>query len=76
MQENLRVFLQAELEVARTMLTVLRSSAHERKRHHIAMIHAAVDTVRHFQNRLEDQSLREELLASADELEQAISGVR
>ena len=74
-QENLTTFLEAEIDLADTMLKVMNTTRSEGHRVQLAKnIQAVIDTVHHFEGRVSDGEIRDNLHASADRLEQAIRG--
>ena len=74
-QENLTTFLETEIDLGETMLKVMNTTRDEGHRIQLLKnIQALIDTVRHFEYRVHDGNVCENLHASADRLERAMLG--
>jgi hypothetical protein len=72
-QDNLVTFLEIELDLANTMLKILNTTRDEDHRKRLIQnIQAVVDTVRHFEGRVEDRNVRTKLHAGVTWLEMEI----
>ena len=73
-QENLVAFLQAEVDLASAMVGIMNTTKNEDHRQRLLeAIQTTVNTVRYFEHRIENAAVRERLLATAAEVEKAIS---